>query len=162
MDDQTTRNDSENTTESNILAVETEEQTVTVQEVDQDNSTVYLSLENLIKSNLNTIDTLQKQFREQKEMVDNVLENDQTYRQHLEQAKEANNVKSSTKQQIMKRPDVVKIAEKMKSLREEIKETQATLSDLLQEFQRVSGSNIIEREDGQVLEIISVSKLVRK
>lgn len=162
MDDQANRNEVENTVEETTVSVEVEEQTVTVNETEQDNSTVYLSLENLIKSNLNTIDTLQKQFKEQKEMVDNVLENDQTYRQHLEQAKEANNVKSATKQQIMKRPDVVRIAEKMKSFREEIKETQATLSDLLQEFQRVSGSNIIEREDGQVLEIVSISKLVRK
>ncbi len=127
-----------------------------------DQSTVYLSLENLIKTNLTTIETLQTQFREQKEMVDNVLENDQTYRAHLEQAKEANRVKSATKQQIMKRPEVVRIAEKMKELKEEIKETQATLSDLLQEFQKVSGTNIIEREDGQILEIVSVSKLVRK
>jgi hypothetical protein len=71
-------------------------------------------------------------------------------------------VKSATKQQIMKRPDVIRIAEKMKGMKEEMKETQATLSDLLQEFQKVSGSNVIEREDGQVLEIVSTSKLVRK
>ena len=131
-------------------------------EVSVDQSTVYLSLENLIRSNLTTIDTLQKQYREQKEMVDNVLENDQTYRQHLEQANEANKVKSGTKQQIMKRPDVIKIAEKMKGIKEEMKEVQATISDLLQEYQRISGSNTIEREDGQILEIVSTSKLVRR
>ncbi len=151
--------------DSTILAVESETVTVTTDDAvteSTDQSTVYLSLENLIKSNLTTIDTLQKQYKEQKEMVDNVLENDQTYRQHLETAKEANNVKSATKQQIMKRPDVIRIAEKMKALKEEMKETQATLSDLLQEFQRVSGSNVIEREDGQILEIVSTSKLVRK
>ena len=131
-------------------------------EVSVDQSTVYLSLENLIRSNLTTIDTLQKQYREQKEMVDNVLENDQTYRQHLEQANEANKVKSGTKQQIMKRPDVLKIAEKMKDIKEEMKEVQATISDLLQEYQRISGSNTIEREDGQILEIVSTSKLVKR
>ncbi len=158
MDDQTPRNQ-DDTSESTVLEVES---VVIEENTAADNSTVYLSLENLIKSNLNNIDTLQKQYREQKEMVDNVLENDQTYRQHLDQAKEANNTKSSTKQQIMKRPDVVRIAEKMKALKEEIKETQATLSDLLQEYQRASGSNVIEREDGQILEIVSTSKLVRK
>lgn len=131
-------------------------------EVSVDQSTVYLSLENLIRSNLTTIGTLQKQYREQKEMVDNVLENDQTYRQHLEQANEANKVKSGTKQQIMKRPDVIKIAEKMKGIKEEMKEVQATISDLLQEYQRLSGSNTIEREDGQILEIVSTSKLVKR
>lgn len=162
MDDQTTPKSEENNSESTILAVESETVTVTTDELSTDQSTVYLSLENLIKSNLTTIDTLQKQYKEQKEMIDNVLENDQTYRQHLEAAKEANNVKSGTKQQIMKRPDVARIAEKMKALKEETKETLATLSDLLQEFQRVSGSNVIEREDGQILEIVSTSKLVRK
>jgi hypothetical protein len=127
-----------------------------------DQSTVYLSLENLIKSNLNNIDTLQGQYRDQKEMVDNVLENDQTYREHLDASNEANKIKSATKQQIMKRPDVIRIAEKMKGMKEEMKEIQATLSDLLQEYQRVSGSNVIEREDGQILEIVSTSKLIRK
>lgn len=132
----------------------------TPQEIDQ--STVFLSVENLIKSNLTNLDTLQAQYREQKEMVDSVLENDPTYKDHLEKANEANKVKSATRAQVMKRPDVIKIAEKMKSLKEEIKEINATLSDLLQEFQRVSGTNVIEREDGQILEIISTSKLVRK
>jgi hypothetical protein len=150
---------------TDAVVVETTEVEVLTQDdspTPSDQSTVFLSLENLIKSNLTNVDTLQQQYREQKEMVDNVLENDQTYRQHLEQANEANKVKSATKQQIMKRPDVIRIAEKMKAMKEEMKEIQATLSDLLQEYQRVSGSNVIEREDGQILEIVSTSKLVRK
>lgn len=149
--------------DSDPVIVESVEVTEVVTETPAtDQSTVFLSLENLIKSNLTNVDTLQVQYREQKEMVDNVLENDQTYRQHLDAANEANKVKSGTKQQIMKRPDVIRIAEKMKGIKEEMKEIQATLSDLLQEYQRVSGSNVIEREDGQILEIVSTSKLVKK
>ena len=141
--------------------IETESEATLAPE-SSDQSTVFLSIESLIKQNLNTLDTLQVQYRDQKEMVDNVLENDQTYRQHLEDANDANKVKSATKSQIMKRPEVIKVAEKMKGIKEEMKETQATLSDLLQEYQRISGSNVIEREDGQMLEIVSTSKLVRK
>jgi predicted patatin/cPLA2 family phospholipase len=149
--------------ESDAIVVDSIEVTEVVTDSSPtDQSTVFLSLENLIKSNLTNVDTLQAQYREQKEMVDNVLENDQTYREHLDAANEANKVKSGTKQQVMKRPDVIRIAEKMKALKEEMKEIQATLSDLLQEYQRVSGSNVIEREDGQILEIVSTSKLVRK
>lgn len=144
------------------VTVEVTEDTTTPETESTDQSTVFLSVENLIKSNIATLDTLQQQFREQKEMVDNVLENDQTYREHLEQAKEANKVKSTTKQQIMKRPDVIKIAEKMKDLREEMKETNATLSDLLEEYKRISGSNIFEDDNGEIREIVSTSKLIKK
>ncbi|HRN95816.1 MAG TPA: hypothetical protein PLD54_00025 [Candidatus Levybacteria bacterium] len=163
MDD-TQQNEQQPSEDTNSVIIEEVEITTQADNaaVPTDQSTVYLSLENLIRSNLTTIDTLQQQYREQKEMVDNVLENDSTYRQHLETANEANKVKSATRQQIMKRPDVIKIAEKMKSMKEEMKETQATISDLLQEYQRISGSNVIEREDGQILEIISISKLVKK
>jgi seryl-tRNA synthetase len=144
------------------VIVEGEIETEAAPQEAADQSTVFLSVENLIKQNLNTLDTLQVQFRDQKEMVDNVLENDPTYRQHLETANEANKVKSATRSQIMKRPDVMNVAEKMKAIKEEMKETQATLSDLLQEYQRISGSNVIEREDGSILEIVSTSKLVKK
>jgi methyl-accepting chemotaxis protein len=162
MDDDQQQNSTPDMSSSDTIVVGEVEAVEVNEAASSDQSTVFLSLENLIRSNLTTLDTLQQQYREQKEMVDNVLENDQTYRQHLEQAKEANNVKSTTKQQIMKRPEVTRVAEKMKSIKEEMKETQATLSDLLQEFQKVSGSNVIEREDGQILEIVSTSKLVRK
>lgn len=144
------------------VTVEVTEDTTTPEAESTDQSTVFLSVENLIKNNIATLDTLQQQFREQKEMVDNVLENDQTYREHLEQAKEANKVKSTTKQQIMKRSDVIKIAEKMKDLREEMKETTATLSDLLEEYKRISGSNIFEDDNGEIREIVSTSKLIKK
>jgi hypothetical protein len=161
MDD-TQKDTAQNADIVEVEAVEVIEAEVVTDSSPTDQSTVFLSLENLIKSNLTNVDNLQVQYREQKEMVDNVLENDQTYREHLDASNEANKIKSATKVQIMKRPDVIRIAEKMKGMKEEMKEIQATLSDLLQEYQRVSGSNVIEREDGQILEIVSTSKLVKK
>ena len=47
----------------------------------------------------------------------------------------------------------------MKSEQSELK---TGLSDYLREYQRLSGSNEIEGEDGEVREIVYVAKLVKK
>lgn len=120
----------------------------------------FLSLENLIKNHLATIDKLQKDTRELQEAVTNILANDPTYKQHEEQAKEAARIKGNTKKEILKRPEVAHTAQKLKETQEELKDNRVTLSELLQEYQRQSGQNTLETEDGRVLEIVSTSKLV--
>ena len=62
----------------------------------------------------------------------------------------------------MKRPDVAALAGKLKSLKSEKKELQEGLSDYLREYQRLSGSNEIEGEDGEIRQIVYVAKLVKK
>lgn len=37
-----------------------------------------------------------------------------------------------------------------------------SISDYLREYQKVSGSNQLETDDGQILEIVQVTKVVRK
>lgn len=125
-------------------------------------ATVMLSLEGLIKNNLGGLDKLQNDLKKQQEMIANVLASDQTYTQHDERVKEAQKLKNTTKSEIMKRPDVAQVVNKVKEMREEVKEQRQTLSDLLLEYQRVSGNTEIETEDGQLLEIVNSSKLVRR
>lgn len=124
-------------------------------------ATVMLSLEGLIKNNLTALDALQTDLRKQQEMINNVLASDQTYQSHDEAVKEATKVRNTTKSEIMKRPDVAQVNNKIKEMREEVKEQRQTLSDLLQEYQRVSGNTEIETDNG-LLEIVSTSKLIRK
>lgn len=62
----------------------------------------------------------------------------------------------------MKRPDVADLSNKLKDLKSEQTELKEGLSDYLRECQRLSGSNEIEGDDGEVREIVYTAKLVKK
>jgi len=125
-------------------------------------SAVLLSLIELIKTNINSIDKLSLDLRKQREMFDDSFNNDPLYRDQTEKVKEANKVKSATKQQIMKQPSVMQLSNQVKSLRSEIKERQSSLSDYLQEYQRLTGASEIENDNGELLRIVNSSKLVKE
>lgn len=130
--------------------------------VEDGQAIVLLNLESMIKGNISQIDKLTEEMKKQKEMLDSVFENDATYTEHAKQAKEAARIKTATKNEILKRPDVAHIFEKVKSAKAEISELQDGLSSYLQEFQRMSGVNEIEGEDGLVREIVYTAKLVKR
>lgn len=121
-----------------------------------------LRIEEMIKTHISQIDQLQEQATKFKEMIDDIFTNDETFQEHDKIAKEAARVRSKTKSEIMKRSDVADLADKMKSLKSEKAELQGGLSDYLREYQRLSGSNEIEGEDGQVREIVYTAKLIKK
>lgn len=121
-----------------------------------------LRIEEMIKTHITQIDQLQEKITEHKEMLDDVFTNEPTYQEHEKAAKEAARIKSNTKQQILKRPDVANLAEKLKALKIEKSELQGGLSDYLREYQRLSGSREIEGEDGEIREIVYTAKLVKK
>ena len=121
-----------------------------------------LSLEEMIKSALPKLDKLKEDLKLKKEMVEDALKNDSTYKNHSEKAKEANKIKNTTKQQLLKQPSLSTLTNDIKDLREEIKELQISLSEYLSEYGRLSGSNEIQDANGEVREIVYVAKLVRR
>lgn len=121
-----------------------------------------LRIEEMIKTHISQIDQLQEQITERKEILDDIFKNDETFQEHDKVAKEASRIRSNTKQQIMKRPDVADLAEKVKNLKSEKVELEEGLSDYLREYQRLSGLQEIEGEDGQIREIIYIAKLIKK
>ncbi len=127
-----------------------------------DKGTVLISLESTIKTHISSLDRLGEELRKHKEMLDDIFANDATYQKHLETAKEATKIKTATKQQILNQPQAKGLNEKVKTFKSEIKEQEGALSDYLQEYQRLSGVNEIEGEDGEVREIVYVAKLIRK
>ena len=135
-------------------AVETQDVSSTT-EVD-----VLLSLEEMIKNNIESLDKLRSDLKQQREMFEDSFANNPTYREHNEKVKEANKVKSQTRQQITNQPSVLQLANKIKSMRSEIKERQSALSDYLKEYQRMTGANEIEGRDGKIREIVNDAKLV--
>ena len=121
---------------------------------------ILLSLEEMIKNNIESIDKLRNELKQQREMFEDAFNNNPTYREHSERVKEVNKVKSQTRQQILNQPAVLDLSNKIKSNRSEIKERQGALSDYLKEYQRMTGANEIEGRDGKIREIINDAKLV--
>lgn len=152
MDDQ---NATEEVVEAEVVEVETAP-------ADGDQATVLLSLQDLIKTNIDQLEKLQLDLRKQREMFEDSFNNDPVYREHTEKVKEVTKVKSATKQQIMKQPSVLQLSNHIKNMRQEIKERQASLSDYLQEYQRLTGATEIESNKGDLLRIVNSSKLVKE
>lgn len=128
----------------------------------QSQAELVISLTNLINANLIEIDSIEKEISRHKEMVDSVLENDTTYKQHAEAAKEASRIKTNTKKEIFKRPDVKHVVDKFNELRENLADTKEELSNYIQEYASASGQNYFEAEDGSIQEIVYIAKLRKK
>ena len=127
----------------------------------QADATVLTSLDELIKNYIQSIDKLRIEVKKHREMIQDGFQNDPVYHEHDEKAKEAVKQRNATKQQIMKQPAQMTLANKVKGMQSELKEKQLALSDYLLEYQRLSGANQIETNDGQVLEIVNSAKVVR-
>ncbi len=150
---------------------EENDQSVTIAEIEEvsaetsgdgGGATVLLSLEEMIKSHIDSLEKLRQELRQNREMFEDAFNNNPTYREHLEKVKEANKGKGSIRQEIAKQPSIMALSDKVKSLRQEIKERQMALSDYLLEYQRMTGANEIEGNDGQVREIVNTSRVVKK
>lgn len=129
---------------------------------DTNGATVLLELEATIKNHITLIDKNRAELKKQREMLESALLNDETYRTHSETAKEAAKVKAKTKFQILQQPANKQLADKVHELSSEIRELNTALSDYLREYMRMSGTNEIETDDGEVREIVYVAKLVKK
>lgn len=131
-------------------------------DVPTDNSQVLTSLDEMIKSYVQSIDRLKGEVRKHKEMIEDGFANDPVYKEHDEAVKAATKVRQATKSEIMKQPGVLTLVQKLKTLTSELKEKNTSLSDYLLEYQRLSGANQIEMDDGEILEIVNSAKIVRK
>lgn len=147
--------------DQDIVIAEVEEET-TEEVSSEDQSTVLLSLVEMIKSHIDSLDRLRLEVRQNREMFDDSFNNNTTYREHAEKVKEVNKAKSSVRQEIVKQPSVMALADKVKNLRQEVKEKQAALSDYLLEYQRMTGANEIEDNEGQIREIVNSSRAVKR
>lgn len=127
-----------------------------------DQSQVLTSLDEMIKTHVQSIDRIKVEARKLKETIEDGFMNDAVYKEHDDAAKAAAKVRQATKAQIMKQPAVLTLVQKLKTLSSELKDKRLSLSDYLLEYQRLSGANQIETDDGEVLEIVNSAKIVRK
>lgn len=127
-----------------------------------DSAEVLLSLESLIKNNIASIDKLTEELKGMRQMFADAFINDPTFKELELKAKEAVKAKSSTKQQLLKQPSVMQLADKIKTISSELREKKDSMSDYLLEYQRLSGTNEIQGYDGEVREIIQQAKVIKK
>lgn len=127
-----------------------------------DQSAGLLSLEELIKNHIDSIDKLKLELKTQREMYEDSFNSNPTYREHDEKVKEVSKAKNAFRQEISKQPSVAMLAQKVKDIRFDINEQGKTLSDLLQDYREQTGATSIETRDGKVLEIVSTAKLVKR
>ncbi len=125
-------------------------------------ATLLFSIEEMIKTHLSQIEELKEKITKHKEMLEDIFANDSTFQEHDRLAKEAAKVRSGTRQQIMKTPIAMDLSKKLSDFKTEKSELQDGLSDYLKEYQRLSRSNEIEGDDGEVREIIYTAKLIKK
>jgi uncharacterized protein (DUF3084 family) len=124
--------------------------------------TELLTVERSIKEHIAQIDKVQEELRPVKEMLQTFLDNDPTYREHTEIAKKAAQVKSATKKQLISTPNAKELNEKINMMKQDMKDAQEALSYYLREYQRLTGANEFEGEDGELRQIVYIAKLVRK
>ena len=121
-----------------------------------------VDLSSLINDYLHTIDEQKKQLKEQKQMLKDTFENDQEYHEISEKVRTLNKDKAAVKQRIMKQASVEPISAKIKELQLELRDMDDKLSGYLQEYQRVSGTNVLEGEKGEIMQIVPVYRIVKR
>ena len=121
-----------------------------------------ISIESLIKSHDLRLDTLTKELRIQKDMLDGILDNNEEYRLTATEASKQAKLKTIAKQKVLKSPESMALVEKIKDYQAQIKELKVALSDYLSQYVTISGSNQIEGSDGVLRTIVYTAKLVKK
>lgn len=120
-----------------------------------------LSMEELIKNHVKSIDDLKLEIKKKNEMLEDSFNNDAAYRELTETAKGASKEKAKYKAQIMKAPDVARLAQEIKDLRFDMREKKKTTSDLLLDWREQTGATQLSLFDGDY-ELVQSVKLVKR
>ena len=131
-------------------------------EVVGENVMSLLEIQDAINSRLKKLETLKEDMKPHKEMLGSIFANDEDYTDKNEIAKKASKNKSEAKHRILRQPQAAELNQKIEDIKNEGKELQESLSYYLREYQRLTGANEFESEDGELRQIVYIAKLVRK
>lgn len=154
--------DQQVTDESAVSDESTPDTDVAMVSDDEGGHTVLLNLESMIKSHISGIATRKDELRKNREMLNDILVNDDQFRELEKTAKDAMKEKNARKSELMKQSNAIELSEKVRDLATEVKEMDEALSDYASEYQRISGSNQIELDNGEIHEIVYVARVIRK
>lgn len=121
-----------------------------------------INIESLINSHDSKLQTLGNELKAEKNMLQNLLENDKEYSEAAKEAAKYNKLKTLAKSKVFQHPEAKDLVEKIKGSQEQLKELKVALSDYLSQYVTLSGSNQFEGLDGVLRQIIYTAKLVKK
>ncbi len=121
-----------------------------------------VALEGLILNYIAKIEKHQELLSNQKEMLESNLENDPAYQEASKLTKETSKKKQEEKARIIRQPEVEKIYSNVKDGQSQLKTMRESLSNHLQNYGKISGTNQFEDEEGQVREIVYTAKVVKR
>ncbi len=127
-----------------------------------DRATQVLQLENMINGFMADIQKLQQQVKEQGQMYKDALENDADYSNVLAKGREVAKEKKRIQEKLTQEPSLQVLDTKIKDLKSELKEAQDALSHYLVQYFEQSGLRQITGADGEIHEIVTTVKLVKK
>lgn len=119
-------------------------------------------LTGLINGHIAGLDRERENLGKITEMLNDILANDLAFKEAADKAKEVAKEKAKAKANILQQPTAHDLAFKIKDSRIEIKQLVLELSNFLTEYQKLTGSNEFEGEDGEIRQIVYTAKLVGK
>lgn len=141
---------------------EAEEEEIAAPATGKNKALDIMQIENMINGQMVDIDKKRDEVKLLKSTFDDAFKNDAKYREFDDKVKEANRLKTTYKQAMMKDPAIAQANSSFLNGRDELKDMQMALSDYLKEYHRVTGLTQFETADGQMLEIVQSFKLVKK
>jgi hypothetical protein len=121
-----------------------------------------IALEGLIINYISKIEKHQEILRTKKEMLESNLENDPAYQETGKLAKESSKKKQEEKARIIRQPEVERIYQDVKDATTQLRTMRQSLSNHLQNYGKLSGTNQFEDDEGQVREIVYTAKVVKR
>ncbi len=122
----------------------------------------FLHLENIINGYLGDLERLQREMKEQSQMFRDTLENDAEYAAVVAKGREITREKKTIQDKLIQDPALALVESKIRDLKSEVKETQQALSDYLQQYYEQSGLRQITGTDGEIRDLVTFVKLVKK
>lgn len=145
--------------------IENESPTLAVPEPLESSNSEAMSLvniDNLIKNHLQKIENLTEEVKKHTEMLEDILINSEVYAIAHDKAKDATREKSKTKAELLKEAHSAELAAKVRNMKSELREHRDSLGFYVGEYQKLSGANQIEDNNGEIRDIVSTTKLVKR
>ncbi|OGG06137.1 hypothetical protein A2872_04160 [Candidatus Gottesmanbacteria bacterium RIFCSPHIGHO2_01_FULL_42_12] len=120
-----------------------------------------VAITNLVQTYMGTVDRVKKELTESRTMLEDTFANDARYMEANEKAKAVTKEKKQIKAELLKNPQAMALSQKVKDLSDDFKEAQQMLSGYVADYQRLTDAKEIEDASGNLLQIITVSKLVK-
>lgn len=121
-----------------------------------------VNIESLINSHDSRLKSLTDESKSYKEMINDLLENDNEYVEAAKEAAKYGKLKTIAKKRVMASDGAKTTVEKLQDIQSQLKELKVALSDYLSQYVALSGTNQIEGADGILRQIIYTAKLVKK